>query len=399
MREQKEERGKIETDIIRDWLSREDPITIATHMRVDADAAFSAALLHALRPHATVVFVRADCSIDEHNCIGVDLLEGERSVKGLRPGSAFGKVIEVLKDIDPGTSRALGKWAKQLNLTDSGKPCRDRVVLAEIVSCWRNSGLDDRSIVGRAGEMIRGKIEGQRRCEENARKSKSIPIIRGVAVISKGMHSTVRAMEKRGALAVVRESHMGMAINLTRKAQRNEHDLNEISDSLPEGWFIHPDGFIACFGSPKAPKDPRESGIDLQSLTLLVSNWLEELRHSIETSIPGPDGISVIGPNLSRVRSNELFQKGAIAVVRESEIGQCIIISRSAQKSGLSLSELSDSLPEGWFVHDGGFIASFGGVKSPRDPVDSGISLMELEGLVRNLIESHNFNENTPRET
>ena len=45
---------KTELDRFHAWLATEDPISIATHVHVDADAAFSAALLCMLKPKAAL---------------------------------------------------------------------------------------------------------------------------------------------------------------------------------------------------------------------------------------------------------------------------------------------------------------------------------------------------------
>ena len=71
--------------------------------------------------------------------LGVDLSNGERTIKGLDVGSAFGLLVLGMKSIDLPIYSALRSWASQLNRTDSGKGCRDAVVLAELVKAWRSS--------------------------------------------------------------------------------------------------------------------------------------------------------------------------------------------------------------------------------------------------------------------
>ena len=137
MRRKGDPRIREEMNKVKDWLSKEDPVTIATHQKVDADAAFSAALLQILRPQAGLKFVRADAEITDESCLAVDLCEGPRAVKGLEEGSAFGLIIITMKEIDRPVYKALRRWGNQLNLTDSGKNCNDSVVLAELVTCWR----------------------------------------------------------------------------------------------------------------------------------------------------------------------------------------------------------------------------------------------------------------------
>ena len=86
---------KNEIERVHSWLATEDPLSIATHMYVDADAAFSAALLSVLKPKAQVVFVSADSVIDDGRTLGVDLSKGDRTIKGLNVGSAFGLLVLV----------------------------------------------------------------------------------------------------------------------------------------------------------------------------------------------------------------------------------------------------------------------------------------------------------------
>ena len=43
---------------------------------------------------------------------------------------------------------------------------------------------------------------------------------------------------------------------------------------MPERWFIHPNGFIACYGSMKGKKNPEDSGITLATLCKEVHDRL-----------------------------------------------------------------------------------------------------------------------------
>jgi len=257
-----------------EWITQEDPVTIATHMRVDADAAFSTALLHILRPQASIVFVRADNVIASYDCIAVDLSEGPRSVKGLNVGSAFGQVVKVLRNINRPVHDALSRWAAQLNLTDSGERCKDKVVLAELVICWRSLGFDDEKIVERAEELLRGKILSHKRNLKHREAANQVPMIGKVAIVAPGTHVKAVDLFRRGALAVVRESEVGQCVNLSRYAMEMGISLTEFNGLLPEDWFIHPQGFLACYGSVKAPKNPDESGITFAQLGIVVSTWI-----------------------------------------------------------------------------------------------------------------------------
>ena len=263
-----------EMDKVKDWLSKEDPVTIVTHQKVDADAAFSAAILQILRPHAGLIFVRADAEITDESCLAVDLCEGPRAVKGLEKGSAFGLIVAVMKEIDRPVYNALRRWANQLNLTDSGKNCKDNVVLAGLVNCWRSLKFDDAQIVSRVKELIQGKISSEKRTQELRKSAKSISINDGIAVISEDIHVRASHLFKRGAIAVIRQSECGQCVIISKELQNNGILLTELESILPEEWFVHPGGFMACFGSVKAPKDYKDSGLNLDELVLVIKTWI-----------------------------------------------------------------------------------------------------------------------------
>lgn len=267
---QKTEAARLEA-----WLDREDPLIIMTHQCVDADAAFSAALLRILRPNAVVMFARADAEVNQPEVLAVDMMNGTSSVKGLGVGSAFGLVVESLKHDDPLAYKALKRWGEQLNLTDSGKGCSDKVVLAELVSAWRMVGFDDGTIVERARELLQGKIDGAFRQSEMQKLATTIRIEPcGLAVLGPTDHVPSKQLFARGAKVVVREGKSGLAIVLSTKLQREGFSLKDFEGRLPKEWFIHPDGFLAAFGGPKAPKDPSEAGITRKQAAKLVRSWL-----------------------------------------------------------------------------------------------------------------------------
>jgi len=258
--------AKDEIAILQTWLNRDDPKIIATHQQVDADAAFSAALLRVMKPNATIVFVRADSTISQPEVIAVDLMNGDSAVKGLGFGSSFGLIVSTLKQSDFSLYKVLKPWGNQLNLTDQAKPCKDAVVLADMVSAWRSIGLDDKTIVCRAEELLFGKLKFIRRREQQQKLASKIPIQGGVAVLGPDDNVPAKQLFQRGAKAVVRQGKDGMAVILSRRAKESGISVANLQSSLNEQWFIHPDGFLASYGGPKAPKDPTESGVTLKSL-------------------------------------------------------------------------------------------------------------------------------------
>ena len=267
--------NKEEMNKVKDWLSKEDPISIVTHQKVDADAAFSAALLKVLRPHAVLQFVRADFITVDERSIAVDLSEGSRAVKGLGVGSAFGLIVEVMKEIDRPVYNALKNWAKQLNLTDSGKYTRDGVVLADIVNAWYLLNFNDLKIVSRAEEMIKGKILSAKRSHEQKKAAETVIIKEGIALVPKGINVKAGHLFKRGAKAVIRQSKFGQSVMISKKLLEKGISLTEIISLLPNGWFVHPQGFLAAFGTVKAPKDFRKSGIKLEDFVMVIKTWIK----------------------------------------------------------------------------------------------------------------------------
>ena len=266
---------KNEIERFHSWLATEDPLSIATHVYVDADAAFSAALLSVLKPKAQVVFVSADSVIEDARTLGVDLSNGERTIKGMDVGSAFGLLVLSMKSIDPPVYRALRSWAAQLNLTDSGKGCRDAVVLAELVMAWRSLGMGDKGCFKRAKELIEGKIKSERSNMIQKELAGEVEIKNGVAVISNGAKIRGAFVFKRGAKVLIRESEVGHSIMISKEMIRKGIKLNELAPLLePKGWFVHPEGFLACYGSVKAPKDFRESGFDIKEIESFITTWL-----------------------------------------------------------------------------------------------------------------------------
>ena len=275
MTEKKEPQTQEEIGKVREWLSKEDPISIFTHQKVDADAAFSAALLKVLRPQAAIKFVRADSIIADERSIAVDLSEGSRAVKGLGVGSAFGLIVEVMKEIDRPVYNALRNWAKQLNLTDSGKYTRDGVVLADIVNAWLSLNFNDLKIVSRAEEMIKGKILSAKRNHEQKKAADTIIIKEGIALVPKGINVKAGHLFKRGAKAVIRQSKFGQSVMISKKLLKKGISFTEIISLLPNGWFVHPQGFLAAFGTVKAPKDYKKSGIHINDLVTIIKTWIK----------------------------------------------------------------------------------------------------------------------------
>jgi hypothetical protein len=289
MAKKKSAQTKMEIDRLNGWLSTEDPLSIATHIYVDADAVFSAALLSVLKPNAQVVFVSADSEIKDERTIAVDLSKGPRCIKGLEVGSTFGLIVLAMEAIDPLLYKALRKWAEQLNKTDSGKRTQDNVILAEFVKAWRCMGLGDKGCFKRAKELIAGKIKSEQSDAKQQQLAQKVKIFEGVAVIADGKKIRAAHVFNRGAKVLIRDSEVGQSIMLSKELIRKGIKLNELAPLLePKGWFVHPDGFLACFGSVKAPKNSSDSGFDLKSIEAFISTWLRYHINSGSIKVQGP---------------------------------------------------------------------------------------------------------------
>ena len=279
--EQKVENGKTSKDdennnegeVLQTWLARTGECVVRTHMHVDADAAFSAALILEVKPEAQLELTPAAETTDDPSLLAVDMLNGRQAIKGLEQGSAFGLLHKELGTKNKAIRKLFWGWAKQLNLTDSGKRCNDGVVLSQLVNSWRQVGLSDEEIVFRARELIHGAIAAEAQHKSLRRASKEIKIEGGVAVII-DQETTRGIIFRRGAKAIIIQNENGQCILLNRSAQRDGHHLIELEQHLPEDWFIHPNGFIAAYGTPKSPMDPSESGISVEELNQVVQTWI-----------------------------------------------------------------------------------------------------------------------------
>ena len=266
---------------VTDWIDRPGKAVLYTHANVDADAAFSAALMLMVRegaqgPNSTdIEFLPTDATVDTEDALAVDMMNGSSAIKGIDTGSAFGELISILVKAELIPHRLYKNFAEQLNLTDSGKRCNDRVALAGLVKSWTYSGLCDREIVSRAREILGGMMKGMVKHRRRRIVSSRMPIHDGVALNLSGGGLDRRTLSRRGAFLVINQHEdIGQSVVLTSRGTRAELDLNDLRGALPERWFIHPNGFIACYGSMKGKKNPEDSGITLATLCKEVHDWL-----------------------------------------------------------------------------------------------------------------------------
>lgn len=263
------------------WINQSAKATLYTHANVDADAAFSAALMLFIRERVQgknsteLIFLDTDETVDAEDALAVDMMNGSSAIKGIETGSAFGELVSILVIEGLISRRLFRDFAEQLNLTDSGKRCNDRITLAGLVKSWMYSGLCDREMVSRAQEILSGKMKGMEKHRRRLIESSEIPIHDGVALNLSGGGLDRRTLARRGAYVVINHHQdIGQSVVLTSRGSRADLNLNDLTGSLPDRWFIHPNGFIACYGSLKAKKNPKNSGITLESLCQAIHFWL-----------------------------------------------------------------------------------------------------------------------------
>jgi hypothetical protein len=149
------------------------------------------------------------------------------------------------------------------------------VVLAELVKAWRSLGMGDTGCFKRAKELIEGKIKTERSDAKQQDLAQKVQIKNGVAVISNGYKIRAAHVFERGAKVLIRESEVGHSIMISKELTRKGIKLNELCPLLePKGWFVHQEGFLACYGSVKAPKNFSDSGFQISQIESFITTWL-----------------------------------------------------------------------------------------------------------------------------
>ncbi|MCA8939222.1 MAG: hypothetical protein KDB07_05430 [Planctomycetes bacterium] len=105
-------------------------------------------------------------------------------------------------------------------------------------------------------------LEGIASQEQNRREATQYLDTVGVPIVQTGPYRWAvpsgalisgagNVLAERGVTGYVYEAPYGLGVY--RYQQQAEPDLNDLRDLLP-GWFIHKRGFMACWGSRKAPR-------------------------------------------------------------------------------------------------------------------------------------------------
>jgi len=159
---------KSEVHLARKLFSNIDEYRIATHKRLDADAAFSTALILSLQKNPQpVIFVDSTDVITDDNVMLLDFDLEENSIKGDGVGSCFGLLVKVMNRSDPVFYNYLITIAKHLNRTDSGKnDFHSYLDPHYLIRWWRLAKLDDSQIIHTIYLLFKGMQKSVEKEEE-----------------------------------------------------------------------------------------------------------------------------------------------------------------------------------------------------------------------------------------
>ena len=278
---------KAEIKLAKRLFSDIDNYQIATHQRLDADAAFSTALILSLQKDPQpVIFVDSVDPINNDDCIGLDLDFGGSSIKGDSVGSCFGLLVEVMEKSYPGYYKYLRTIADHMNRTDSGKSDFHSYLDPHyLIRWWRLASLTDTEIIHNVYLLFKGirialeKEEGARAyLNKHGRKEKFCMIVENPPKDSK-IHKFVF----RNGIDVyiyynTRPEDMGMGVIINSKFLETGFSCHHLKNKLPKGWVIK--DHMAFWGSLKFPQDPSQSGISLNEFVERVNKQVKAFLKS-----------------------------------------------------------------------------------------------------------------------
>lgn len=234
-----------------------------------------------------LVVTHPHVDLDAASCVGLHILSGDYTLQDVRflsgsvksrPAGYHDAVIvdhplgtkgknSALAEL-PGAIEILGEdFVAEVDEHDGLGAAPPRFPLARIFAALRMalrqrgfSGAElDRQIIDYWTVLLEGIS-----LQERSRKDAEFFVDHvGVPVVETGPYSwavpsgpmapgTGNVLAERGVTGYVYQAPHG--IGVYRYQQSHEPDLNELRKYLP-GWFIHKRGFVACWGSRKAPRD------------------------------------------------------------------------------------------------------------------------------------------------
>lgn len=251
---------------------------IFTHSSLDLDAASSVALYMLHNPRIKlfdVCFVPADydgATMDEGD-LAFDIYAGGKGLKGDK--SAFSAVLKI---VDRKYQPAFNDVAKFIDIHDStgdwkiayDVPKEERLPTMLDTFRWMKRTINhDGFLLHNWEKVIRGtwlSYNDFNKAKKIANKARwvgpKVALIEGQAPMQ-----TCSILFNIGAEFVIYEdgNNIGVIRSSKSKVNLGEH----LSKWFPD-WFHHPDGFLSCWGSIKAPKDT-SSGVSIDFVSEIVS--------------------------------------------------------------------------------------------------------------------------------
>jgi len=283
VRNLKEER---EIQLVKKLFANIDEYRIATHKRLDADAAFSAALILSLQKNPQpVIFVDSTTTITTDKVIILDFKLGENSIKGDGVGSCFGLLVQNMSNFHPTFYNYLRSIAEHLNKSDSGKwDFHSYLDPHYLVRWWRLAGLNDEEIL----QNIYLLFKGMQKAGEKEAVAKEYLNARGrkkqFCMIVENPPKDAKIQKfafRKGALAYIyyntRPEDMGMGVIIHPKLERDGFSCYHLKNKLPEKWIILE--HMAFWGSLKDPQDPAQSGIGLEEFVKVVNRQIKIFKN------------------------------------------------------------------------------------------------------------------------
>lgn len=243
--------------------------TVATHINVDTDAAFSAALvlLAAKRAgkHLELTFVRSGIRPDEcqPDTLYVDVSAG---IKG--DPDAFSAL---LGGFDAETQAGLSRLASEIRAIDAGESRGTGFGLTRTIAAIRRAA-GDAAAVAVALQIIEGVLlEEKERARAADVQQAAIRLCGGrVAITHDAPIGTNGKLFDDGCEVVIACDAFGIAA-IRRDASDIQFDTPAVRRLIDkeDGWFIHPKGFMLARGTFKNPA-PTPSVINPEDLARAI---------------------------------------------------------------------------------------------------------------------------------
>jgi len=273
-------------------------LKIVTHPHLDVDAASSVGLL-ILQGHGRadeVGFVPANADKKPPNTRKASYVDHPLGVKG--KASALAEL--------PGSRETFGDdFVSEVAEQDSKGKAEPRLPLgrmfAAVRAAYRARGMSGEAMDRALLEWWLVLLEGLAIQEDQARRAEKDVVTVPITAIGGRLwaipdgpmppQSGIVLNERLGVTGFLYQANYGLGVY--RFPGRDRPNLNRLKGALP-GWFIHPEGFLACWGSRKAPRVPPPPKGTPQNK--------EELLAAMRAVFQQPHAVSRVTPRRAVIR-------------------------------------------------------------------------------------------------